>query len=264
MPDDVLTHARTWLQRQGYPLEFSVARTLRSVGYHIEQGRHWIDEDPETGASKAREIDVVATETSDANPPSDDNGQWFIRIVVECKHARFPWMVLMADPATPAPAIPGALLGNFDPSTAIWPKHQMPWHFRISGPFGFNVVEMREADDRPGRDARNAAYDAIVAATRGAWRLLRERTLLVLPVVVTDSPLLSLSYDEDGVEKVERRPMVRVVWSGSPLHRLSGPSGRPILRSNPVLVDVVQSDSFAKYALMWRRSTHRVLSRITI
>jgi hypothetical protein len=46
-----------WLAKEGYPLEFSVAKTFRAAGFHVRQGEYVRGEDPE----QPREIDVAAT-----------------------------------------------------------------------------------------------------------------------------------------------------------------------------------------------------------
>lgn len=257
VPEEVRRKAEEWLHRQGYPLEFAVARELRRVGYEIEQGRHWIDRDPLTDAVKPREIDVVASE-----PPAD-KPYLRVRLVVECKHASLPWIVLMADPSSEPPAV-GEMLMASGELMHEW-RGRLPWHLRLPQPHGFNVVEMRDPERGPRRETPSSAYEAILAATRGAWRLYTggTETGLALPVVVTDGALLALSYDADGTEHLRRQAAVRMRWSGSPLEWW-GPMGGPTPRQSPVIVDIVQAKALPRYAAIWRGSTRVIAGRLTV
>jgi hypothetical protein len=89
-----------WLRGEGYPLEMTVARGLRDVGFTVTQSDQY--QDPET--DKLREIDVVGRWMRMlAIPGGADEMLAELSIVVECKRSDSrPW-VLFTNPARSAP-----------------------------------------------------------------------------------------------------------------------------------------------------------------
>ena len=75
---------KRWVEKEGYPLEFSTAHKFKKRRFSVEQSYFAKDEN-----GKAREVDVLAT----ANVPI---GRSFLRIkhVVECKWSKDkPWVL---------------------------------------------------------------------------------------------------------------------------------------------------------------------------
>jgi len=58
---DPIEYVKGWLTRQGYHLEYEVARRIHAESdLEVEQGRYWRDTEPLSGRRKGRELDVVA------------------------------------------------------------------------------------------------------------------------------------------------------------------------------------------------------------
>lgn len=103
-------NVRSWLESEGYPLEFRVARAFEERGFDSNQG-HYVAHDPER---PAREIDVLANKTIRL----ENNGFFRISHVVECKWSRDkPWVIftnrnsIMAESACIAQTV-GSTLGE--------------------------------------------------------------------------------------------------------------------------------------------------------
>ncbi len=74
-----------WLEKQGYPLEMTVASKLARVDLDVTQSSYY--DDPETG--DPREIDVVA----EFALPSDTRSIIFrLLFPIECKKSSSPWV----------------------------------------------------------------------------------------------------------------------------------------------------------------------------
>jgi hypothetical protein len=233
MTDKLVADVREWLQRKGYPLEYEVARTMRAAGFRVEQGRYWLDVDPETDSYKPREIDVLATDAPDDWPGEPSDGAT-AQIVVECKSGAGPWIVLTDDrEGQPLPDAFVAARHFFAEMAKDRRRRVLPQLFRPAARYGHSVVEKRTPREKTSPDA-DTAYQAIMAAARAAWKVrVTGWADLVLAVVVTDSPMLRLSYGSDGSEQLEVTEWERVIWFGA---ALEGPWG---IRQEPILVDVL-------------------------
>lgn len=75
------------LAKQGYPLEFQVARTFQAAGFRTWQSLHY--RDTEGSEQRTREIDVVAAEWPEGTELKAD-----VELVVEVKHSHEPWLIL--------------------------------------------------------------------------------------------------------------------------------------------------------------------------
>src|SRR6476469_3471123 len=75
-PKSVISAVRTWLDKQGFPLEMRTASAFRAAGFDVRQSSYYVD--AETG--KAREIDVIAYD-----PDPLMLGLTRIVFVLECK-----------------------------------------------------------------------------------------------------------------------------------------------------------------------------------
>jgi hypothetical protein len=200
-----------WLHGQGFGLEYSVARAFRANGFRATQGLTY--RDPET--RKLRDVDVhaqalLASVRDTPLPFALPN----IAAVVECKRSKAPWLVL----TTPdrdfgkQPSVPIAtaeLRRALDGHPVV-----MLDTLKRPSPTPFNVLQSHA---EPSNDS-NPAYAACNQAVSSCIGMIEEGAghMLAYPVVVTDAPLFSVSYGEDGSEQVDEAEWARVLWSGAP------------------------------------------------
>lgn len=87
MKDELPGKIAKWLRVQGYPLEMTVAATLRREKFYTNQGFYYSD--PETNTS--REIDIIATKMVTF-------GLLQVQFVIECKSSLDkPWVLFTSD-----------------------------------------------------------------------------------------------------------------------------------------------------------------------
>lgn len=79
--DDHAKGIRGWLDKQGYPLEMSIARILFSSGIGTIQGSNY--EDPDT--NQAREIDILSKSFA-----YSANNTLLLQAIIECKYSEHP------------------------------------------------------------------------------------------------------------------------------------------------------------------------------
>jgi hypothetical protein len=84
MSEKLIQEIRGWLDKQGYPLEMQVARTLREIGFEVSSSEYYLDPDDQ----KPREIDVIATLQKTMG-----RTKFEIAYTVECKLSKNkPWV----------------------------------------------------------------------------------------------------------------------------------------------------------------------------
>ena len=94
---------KRWVEKEGYPLEFSTAHKFKKRRFSVEQSYFAKDEN-----GKAREVDVLAT----ANVPI---GRSFLRIkhVVECKWSKDkPWVLFKDEKRFATSALAAQLISS--------------------------------------------------------------------------------------------------------------------------------------------------------
>lgn len=219
---------RKWVRETGYPLEYASARTLQKVGFQTFQGVHYVT--ARADLPKAREVDIVA------NVGVDQEGLVYmqdlvtVRLVVECKVLKTPWVVLTRPTRSMPNLIHGAIgtrkaregllsvieSGGTLPDLLVTPERS-----------GFSIVEARipSASERRGEERKRAderidgAYAAlaqVVSAAHGLAGELKEGWSLYWPLIVVRGPLFHLGYDDDGEEILESVEWQRVMWMGHP------------------------------------------------
>ncbi|MDQ3690680.1 MAG: hypothetical protein M3406_11740 [Chloroflexota bacterium] len=240
MPSKVVRDVAEWLHTQGYPLEYETARILRSAGFRVEQGRHWMDVDPITEEQVPRELDVLATSAADGWPQTRSSA---VQLVVECKHGIGPWIILGG---SPTPPIADLLLGASELAKWVGTRRALPGLLGSMRPIAFGVAEKKA------KGAPEAAYEAVMEATRAAYRMwLTDYADWVVPVVVVDGPLLALTYADDGQESLREVRRGRIAWSGAALRGWQGAT-----RREPVLVEIVHRSALSEFARQaWQTAT---------
>jgi hypothetical protein len=209
---DLDGQVRKWLDTEGYPLEYAVARELRRNRFRTFHGLSYVDR----STGRPREIDVVA------ELQSSDRAIW---LTIECKASALPWVVLTEESR---PADWGLFIAS---SSAHW-EARIRRQLAIPVNHGFSLVQALKRGDQ------DLAFVALNQAAGAAAGLLesphRDRPGLVLPVVVVSSPLYSLFVETSGEEILTRVPWSRLIWSGASIGR--------------TLLDVVTREGLSGYA----------------
>lgn len=213
----------------GFPLEFFAADRLSRGGFTPRHGRTYASTDDD--GDRVREIDILAelTDTRLARPAS---------LVLECKHATSPWLV-MAGERDPEPALRVIRVRGgirpLEPRQARGVRDALG----ITAPLAFGLTAVRSREEGK-REPRDQAFDAVrqlLSASAGAVGILPNGAL-VHPVLVVEGSLFRYEPGH-GVDQVES---ARLVWWGAP----TGPV--------PVVVDVVTRTGFNEAYVQDRRN----------
>jgi hypothetical protein len=230
-PEQARATVETWLEKQGYPLEYETARRLRAVGLIADQGFYY--ESIDAGITKVREIDVVAhfeQETSGV----------FVGLVAECKYVQAGWVVLTSTSPIAASIRWTALAASTKAKQVVglkvveataWNAH-VPEFLHMPERYGVGVAQVTTQRGQP-----DLAYEAITQAAGAALHFLhlhRDDLAVVWPFVVADGPLFQLGFTDDGKRLLESVLGQRVIWRGS--------------STEPLFVDIVSSEYFETYA----------------
>lgn len=218
---DERTSVEQFIQGSGFPLEFTAAHELRGVGFVARHGRTY-EAISQSGETIYREIDVLAE-------LADQRLGMPAQVVVECKHASAPWVVIAGEQDR-QPAL-GAIMAHAPRRRPEAVAAAIRTTFRVEPPLAFGVVELRTVSSKPNQV--DAAYDAVrqvLSAAMGAARLVSKKqgSTLLHPIVVLEGHLWRYQ-DGAGLEQVDR---ARLVWWGEP----TGPVAR--------VVDVVTREAF--------------------
>jgi hypothetical protein len=217
-------NVQAFIDSSGFPLEFAAARTLHAVGFLPRHGRTY--EVPQAGpASVFREIDVVAD-------LYDQRLELRTRVVLECKHAVAPWVVIGGDQDSTAVVLP--IIAHDQRRDGERVARGVRTALGIVTPLSFAIHQIKS---RPGNQP-DPAFDAVrqaVSAAQGAASVSGDE-VLTYPLVVLGG---SLWRYRPGAP-VEQVDAARLVWwSGT------GGSATP--------VDVVTEAGFTTaYALQLR------------
>lgn len=228
-----------FLNGQGYPLEFKVARAFRhafkDVQIHfVSQGEYVPAEDEHS----ARELDVLV-EICDAV-------SWClfrVAFVVECKYARNPW-AFFDEPAMPQAGITGTSDWLASPwaAVALWVTEHSeavdpPVLVPVDGPIAFGGCDVRLVDT--GAKKPEQVYSTLQSVVSNAARYVGlfdggdPITIgVAIPVVVVQGDIYRASYDDErGAMVAGDARWVTVGWAGC-----ADSNGRK-------LVHVVQADA---------------------
>ena len=228
--EDLEAGVRTWLHTKGFPLEMRVARTLAAHGGLVDQGIQYAD----VTTGTIRESDVRATFLRD-----DDAGAHLLSLVIECKSTTSPWVLFVGGERDYDPwSAPGVEDDTCDDCARLVPLGADAWLRETQ--LGYAITEKRTDKGQ----ARDKARDAVMAVTSAAISALRweldhqasmrtaagngsagssvnlavHRALVLVPTVVTTSPLFACALDEDGNVQLQRvrRGVVSVMHEQSP------------------------------------------------
>jgi hypothetical protein len=212
--DELESHLRDWLGKNGYPLELRSAYSAIKEGFSPRQGSHYID--PDTG--KLREIDVVVE-----REVYEEEAWISFAACVECKSgADHPW------------------IGFCQPQAARWPVRLS--QVNIGSPNGLALFRLARRQGTPpdivkfvderrpgchgivralGKSAEDIPYGATLSAAKAARdfaaksagfaEAAHEKYFgIVFPLVVVDTPLFLCSIDLSGALTLERTEALSV------------------------------------------------------
>lgn len=195
--NSVLNAVRTWLDKQGFPLEMRTASAFRAAGFDVRQSSYYVD--PETG--KGREIDVLAY-----HPDPVMLGVTKIMFVIECKTSDKPWLLLQSADTLVGYLRYRAFSVLSDAALTTMLHHSewietLPWLKKppLAG-YAF----------RQAFGEKDVAYSAAITVAKACENLVGPQDdqfptfTLVFPIIVVDSPLISCNIRKDGTLQLKR------------------------------------------------------------
>ncbi len=246
--EDLETKVGGWLGRQGFPLEFRVARAFASRGFTVTPS-HYVE-----AGEKTREIDVRAVWSQ-----SIMQDRMSFELFVECKWSkRHPWVVFASpDGHAVEPPLSKVIPANGMGEALLWLLDESP--DLLSGPPFVAVGVLghggRQALTDKQQDSPDAFYSAMQSVTELARAAVYDPPTITatksydarftFPVVVVDAPLFKATLPADADELVVSRiPRARVYWRGASADRASR-------------VDVVTADSLPEFVEDCLAGIHR-------
>jgi hypothetical protein len=248
--DPLIGKVGDWLNRQGYPLEFSTAAAFHQAGFRTHQGLYVDD------SESAREIDVVATQDL-------KSGRSLIRVefVIECKwSADKPWVVFASKHSRMAKsACVAQTLGSRAGRAVLWAK---------AGDDALHSIGIFDTPVLPGfggRQAFSENRDVVFDALKSVASLSHSRAVeydrnasspsdhldfvvVIVPVVVLKGRLFVAQYDEGtGRMAVDEALRARIHWRGSDKWKLI------------TTIDVVTEGLLEQYAIQARKDVDVLL-----
>jgi hypothetical protein len=222
---------KQWIEKEGYPLEFSTAYKFKNRNFSVEQSYFSADKN-----GKTREVDVLASK-------SVSIGRSILRInhVVECKWSKDkPWVLFKDEKRFATSALAAQLISSSAGQAITW---------AAAGNKQFKNLAMFKEDgfSFSGRQAFTSTKDLFYQAVQGvvsnclnitrsydvdvfnpSGRML---AVIALPMIVVDGSLFEATYDSEGNElKLESIDHARLCWRGNEGRQLN------------TIIDVVTSD----------------------
>lgn len=224
MTDDLEQKIRTWLNKQGYPLEMRAARAFRGVSWQSEESIGGPTKDIRWEANQSvyykssegkwRELDVEAT-IRQAYPGTKPWRAFDFIAVVECKsNTSKPWVVF-SNEATAGPSIWGVesraanSIGRLFLSEISFLADMEYEFFKVGEHTGYSVVCAFEENNQ---DQAYAAVSSIVDAAQhycgfdGNEHTVRCR--IVFPIILTQAPIFECYLDSHNIEHIEPRDSI--------------------------------------------------------
>jgi hypothetical protein len=214
--DDLENRLRTWLERQGYPLEMQVANSFARAGFRVIQSEYYSD--PRTNT--LREVDVYASLQRDIV-------RTFFRLAmfIECKAGKSkPWVVFvsqkgMADRARVSQRCSN-MMGTFWLLEVSLRKDVSDLSiFRLPTAPGYGITAaFTDGVDVPYAAIMSAAAAADSEAQAGDTSGQGLFFSVHFPVVVTEAPLFVCALGSDHSPKIERVEKTVLAWR-NPVYR---------------------------------------------
>lgn len=204
--NDLTAQVLSWMSKRGYPLEMKVTHELRKHRPDLLQQSYYYED---AFTEELREADVV-TSWSPSTANGDNNRRVTFTAVIECKASGAPWVVFTqrSRPTWGTWRVGERTvltLGERFPVRDIFQRHgtQSSPLFSMARNLepGHGLTQKR--DDRGGKDWAYDAVRQVISAAHGIARDFEvhgsgDPVTIVMPLVVTDSPLFECYVDADG------------------------------------------------------------------
>lgn len=248
-----------WLASTGFPLEYAAVRTLERAGLRADAGLYYRPVD----GGPPREVDVVARTNGhrDRLPIS-------VRLVIECKFAVTPWVVLTRDTPVALPDLLGWTTATSEArailvSRARASQEGVPlWFLATPEPHGVNIIAMPPPAKVAG--GGRSPYEAMTQVVDAARGILSETPpsnpespygtetaqplAVAWPVLVVRGGLYQARMAEEGDLKSEPIQWQRVIWGGS--------------TGQPTVLDVVSEPYLDAYGRLAHEGMERMESAL--
>jgi hypothetical protein len=193
-----------WLQKKGYPLEMRVAKLLNEAGsLLVEQSRYY----PDAKTGELRESDVVASWGGGKNGSYRSVD---FTAVIECKATNAPWCIFTEEVGHDNPEVYAGM--SFLVKGISRPSLFYESLFRgaIASPLIAGAINVGHGITQKRTDGRDPAFDALRQVASAAYGVLNDPASMhnvlardgnvgvVMPVIVTNSPLVECYVDSSG------------------------------------------------------------------
>lgn len=199
MQDETTADAvRRWLTQAGVPLEFRTALAFRKGGaFDVEHARYYIDVDTGT----LRETDVVASFCNGLGFATTQDVM--LRVVVECKSAKDPWVAFLGDDV---PAYRSGVeqlrtfevvqQGGYDRDKIV-SLYDTPVVASVER-YAYQVKTMGKGKEDPAYGATRQVMAAVRGLRADVPETTRTSAVYFVPVIVTAGPLFTCRPGPDG------------------------------------------------------------------
>lgn len=255
--EQIRSEVSHWLQQTGYVLEMEVARRLLTnprkggpYAYIVSQGVSYVD--PVEG--KVRETDL----TWNLGKSASDRHSCRVLFAIECKNSSAPWVVFSGAQSTDVFPIEKEAVADCEICRTLrlpfWLACAAEYPHHFPGDLAYNIVEKRN------KDGKDLAREAILSSVSAAIAIVMEKKeedqhgyLVVVPVVVTTSPLFVAQLDNDG--EISVKPVS--------FHTIAVRNAK---RDDPTMVSIVTMnyiDTFIDnmcdmFESCWRQGTEKI------
>lgn len=213
MNDELEARLRSWLETSGRSLELRVARALQSAGAAVQPSFNYLD----AASGQLRESDVLARFGWVGAEKVPCN----LAVVVECKSsAQYPWLAFYNDRSHQQPSdLNSWFTFAHGPFTTITEPLYDLW--KSQPPLDTNQVatHLTAAFTKPeGRDTVHDALRQVLSAATAlredyiVHQASRREGLVIMPVVVTEAPLVRCSLNDNGQIDLADANLVQV-WA---------------------------------------------------
>jgi len=226
----------SWIKKEGYPLEFSVAHKFKQQRYSVDQSYFVKD-----GEGKIREIDVLATQSINV-------GGSLLRIVhvVECKWSKDkPWILFADEKRYASTALAAQLISTSIGQALCWAAAGND-EFKLLNMFsnsGFSFYG-RQAFSK-GNDLFYSSVQSVVSncvsivSNYNEYEFRIDRpsiAVIAIPVIIVDGFLYEASFNEEEHDlDVVQVKSSRLRWRGNDKRSLN------------TVVDIVTEESLDQY-----------------
>lgn len=243
-----------WLQKHGYPLEMTVAKAFREVGFDVDQSDYYFDAE----ISTYREMDVSAKLCRDT-----DTVHYAVNFLIECKFCKeYPWVVFKdsRDQGGNFKLImmPGNTLGQ--KMTSYYMAHKQINNLPIfcnHESIGYAAVETLRSSEK-----KDNCYTAFMAISKALYAYSqkpkythsagKEISEIFIPIIVIHGSLFESYLNDSGKIEIKEVNNSSVLWSN------------PVCGNRSTIIRIVTLDSLKEFAEISMTCTKKFLDVVTI